>query len=249
MHAHFFIFYTERAATHPTFSKMETNVPSVELVNDVSNGKDSSEEQSMTAPKEYIFRQFVEQYNRRLVSHIDSHNFKSLASLGRTLLLLVYDYTSADSSVQIQSFQTACTKFGEHDSALYGYIDGRRWKGFFRQYNVTRWPSLLLLNVPAEQYFSQAVRLNYETASDNQYVSEFTMQTNQFLQQFFAGQITMSTYSPPNLLEKVWRKLVDHYPYSAFLAASPVVFLVLTWLTPHPDRRRERGLTAKGKRD
>jgi hypothetical protein len=219
--AHFLIFHSEGAA-RPSISKMEAGRPAVPM--DVTAGN---------YPSEDTIRSFVEDQNWPFISLIDSHNFKSLASLGRIMFLLVWD-PSVSSDRILRLFDEVCSAVvGSHDRLLFGYVDGPRWKRFFRQYEVDKYPSVLLLDVPHELYATVSLAEGSQGDSEEEMKAKGAMEA--MLRSFEAGELGMKEMKPLGLFSRWVRKAGDLYPYS-LLALVPLFLLLWAFFTPHPDK-------------
>ena len=137
---------------------------------------------------------FVDLYSRPLLSVIDSHNFKRLASLNTTLCLLVVDYnsttiptselllyyehiitTTPDLSRLSHKWQTTPDLNSPNNKGcIYGHVDGIKWKRFFSQYGVYQLPSLVLLNVGGEEYYTKSITYTTSTTTSTATASAST---------------------------------------------------------------------------
>jgi hypothetical protein len=96
--------------------------------------------------------EFVKGNNYPLVASLDSHNFKHLGSLKRTMVIAVVDYKDAGQSKKLLGdLDAAATTLPleQAENFVFGHLDGVQWKGFVKQYEA-KVPALLLLDIAKE---------------------------------------------------------------------------------------------------
>ena len=222
---------------------------------------------------------FVDLYSRPLLSSIDSHNFKRLASLNATLCLLVVDYnstiiptselllyyehvitTSPDLSRLSHTWQTTPDlNTPNNKGCVYGHVDGIKWKRFFRQYGVTQLPSLVLLNVGGEEYYTKSITYSTtstaaatsttasatvgSSAATNTMSHNYDPNSNSITKDdihtilynyIVTNKIILIKYIPKTFIQKIYNTIYRFYPWSLLLF-TPVILLVVIIMTPSPD--------------
>ena len=76
--------------------------------------------------------EFIDQYNRALVTKMDNSNFKYLGDLGLVMMIAVVDYTKENMSNKlIQKIVNTASALAEgvQDSIVFGHVDGKQYFG------------------------------------------------------------------------------------------------------------------------
>jgi len=239
-----------------SFQKMETGRSSISF----------TLPQDSNVPSVEALESFVLRFNRQLVTEIDNHNFKPLASLNHPLCLLVLDYqqhtttTGSPSSLAMaltNAFDRAASQAvippPEHawDDLVLGHVDGVKWRTFFRQYGVeSSLPSLLFLNLTIEAYApfplpqlsSNGMDHHNQITTEEQlelYASSIESEVTKLIQEYQAGQIEMKIFKKLSKFDRLLRPLRHYYPWSLFFAI-PFVVTVIALIVPNPTTSKRK---------
>lgn len=83
--------------------------------------------------------EWIEDNNMPLISALGGHNFRQLGSLGRLLVIAVVDPSQEE---QTETFLSRLKEIARNhrelvqDNYVLGYLDGVRWAGFVKQFNI-----------------------------------------------------------------------------------------------------------------
>ena len=173
---------------------------------------------------------FVKGNNYPLVASLDSHNFKHLGSLKRTMVIAVVDYKDAGQSKKLlDDLDAAATTLPleQAENFVFGHLDGVQWKGFVKQYEA-KVPALLLLDIAKEKYHTTLCDKDFSADSITSILAGLT-----------SGNVTMKATPSKGFLQDIKKKLVDYYPYS-LLCLLPIVLIIVSMLLYYPDESKAK---------
>ena len=101
--------------------------------------------------------QWVKETNFPLVSDLHQSNFRKLGTMGKLLVVGVID---PDDDTRTPTFVNGLREIGRSNRDLIskhyvlGYLDGVKWAGFVRQFNINgNLPRLFVLDMPKESFY------------------------------------------------------------------------------------------------
>jgi thiol-disulfide isomerase/thioredoxin len=225
MRSHFIMYIQDSVQDHiqPSFIKMEQNRPSIT----------ASVESDLTNIL-YDLNQFIEINSRKMISIIDSHNFKKLASLNRTMCLLVYDPNSLNKDL-INAFEDIFSNSVKAQSELVlAEVDGLKWRKFFKQYGVRALPSILYLDLSKELYSVIPVY----PPSPMEIIQDYKKVMDSAHELFAQNILQMNQHKKLNIFDKIWNKFQQYFPWS-LLSFIPVILLITSYYMPRPDSKHK----------
>ena len=253
-----FILYIHSDVPTPSFTKLEHGRAPITFSPDI----DEEEEGAILT--------FVRTHNRKFIAEVDSHNFRSLASLDRPMFLLVLDYRAPGATVLLTQFDAVCTHHAAshslHDELVFGHVDGVRWAKFFRQYEVARLPSLLFLNMSRELITFHAEAIQLQSADEARRTgdgggSSSSSGRSSGSASGSAGEDTVGTLYADAIAARLSQFVRGAVPFSEYtrptflqriqrkfsayypwslLTAVPVLMLLLSFWMPYPERKPKR---------
>lgn len=175
--------------------------------------------------------EFVKGNNYPLVASLDSHNFKHLGSLKKTMVIAVVNYkdTAGQSKKLLDDLDAAATSLPleQAENFVFGHLDGVQWKGFVKQYEA-KVPALLLLDVAKEKYHTTLCDKDFSADSIASILAGLT-----------SGNVTMKATPSKGFFQDIKKKLVDYYPYS-LLCFLPMVLIIVSMLLYYPDESKAK---------
>ena len=152
-----------------------------------------------------------------------------MTKLKLPMVLAVVDYTAKGTPKLLSTFDAAVNQLAplDADRLLFGHLDGKLWNKFASNHNATP-PAVLLLNPEAHMHYALREELTIKGISS-------------FLKRVLQGEVQMVSSRSINegILDKIKRKLKEHYPWS-LLCIVPLLLYCLWALAPYPDTDKEK---------
>jgi hypothetical protein len=231
-----FIYVQDEAAAVPQVVKMEHGRDFViPFALDASTNRGVDEQ----------LAEFVRMNNHQYIATIDNSNFRVLGSWGKHVAVAVLNIDSDDGHRKLlQTFDAVATELREsiHSDLVLGVLNAERYSGFVKHFKAPA-PSLLVLNMPHETFhlFSAEERIFEDrnalarairdaASADDVHGSGLSMKKI---------SLHLGGGGGSSRLERAWRKLEQHYPWSVGLCLAPFALLLVSlWAVPDPRRRK-----------
>lgn len=176
-----------------------------------------------------MLSQQTQDHNYPLISIMDNHNFHRLANLNATMLLAVLDIETAYSHRVIDILEVVAKDFESRHpeyKLVLGILDGTKYYSFCKLHGAFA-PSLLVIEHETERHaVVELANLN----ADN-----LKTKIRSVILQIFEGTLSMQLTEPaPSLWAKISSRFRRYMPWSILLVFAPIVFVVLSLLSPKP---------------
>ena len=171
------------------------------------------------APDQEFVKKWVAEHNHGVMTTFDNSNFKRLGSLGKFVVAAVLDgpeesHFALDFEAEVMSRSDA-----HHTKAVYGILDGSRWKQFTKRYNVPV-PSLLIMDLAGETQHVSPMPLSREDISA-------------VLDSATDGSLDMNATGGSGYWARIVFQWNKYYPFS-ILFLVPVFLLIVAFFNPVP---------------
>ncbi len=173
------------------------------------------------------FLDFVKKNNAALVTNLERQNFRSVAHLGKPLLIAVLDTSKIGKDDTTTSFVSNLRNFAKGEGLgkdfngdyKFATMDGTKWTNFLKQFSITpkALPQFLVLDAPARKFYQN------ETFTD---IEEFVKATKDGRIEE-REQVSQGSDDP---LEKMHAFFVDYMPYTlgaVFLLVALMIYCIL----------------------
>lgn len=196
--------------------------------------------------EESLFR-FVQMNNHKYIATIDNNNFRLLGSWGKHVAVAVLNADSDDRHRELlQTFDEVATELREtiHSDLVLGVLNAERYGGFVKHFKASP-PSLLVLNMPHETFhlFAAEERIFEDRAALARAIRDAASADDVHGSGLSMKKISLHLGggggAGGSRLERAWRKLEQHYPWSVGLCLAPIVLLALSiWGVQDPRRKK-----------
>lgn len=174
---------------------------------------------------------FVVNNNYPLLNEFESHNFKNLAQLNKTMVIAVVDSRVKERSQEIVEALKVSARYAlevNPQKYIFGYLDGYKWKGFIK-YHQSAPPSLLIIDHEADTHASFKI-----LRTDN-----FEKRIKTILQDVMDGAVLMQKSVQPPYWSKILHRLETYQPLSLLLFCLPMILIAISYLFPHPSDKKK----------
>lgn len=171
---------------------------------------------------------FVERHNHLLVNSLDKSNFRRLGRTGKPLIIAIVDYSTEQSRALIEYLDEAASLLSMEESHefVFGHMDGVRFTHYLERYRVSP-NALLVLDLSINGYYVLGT-----------WSKETVVETVKGAQLKNLKYIELEPVDLGILGRAMW-KLKYYYPWS-LLSVLPAVFLILSFLFPHPNSIKQK---------
>lgn len=176
-------------------------------------------------------KKFIESNNYPLVNEFENHNFKALAHLNKTMFLAIIDFNK---KTELQILKTELisasqdslqsTKAGSN--YIFGYLDASKWKSFLAIHDAVE-PSILIIDHDDERHITIPL------------VKDFPTEFRTILSKLHANELELIKTQPLTLWNKIAFRLKTNYKLATILVVLPIIFLILTFLFPFPNKPKK----------
>eukprot|EP00607_Mallomonas_marina_P010874 CAMPEP_0182422074 /NCGR_PEP_ID=MMETSP1167-20130531/7640_1 /TAXON_ID=2988 /ORGANISM="Mallomonas Sp, Strain CCMP3275" /LENGTH=304 /DNA_ID=CAMNT_0024599815 /DNA_START=473 /DNA_END=1387 /DNA_ORIENTATION=+ len=197
-----------------------------------SNEEVSADEAMITSEDIEVF---VRENKYPLITILDSHSFSALTKMGRRIVILVVDYTRADSSVLVDGFITAVRSQPHEfrEMLLYGILDGIQFGKFAKNHDASA-NAILVLDPQSD--------MHYATSSPDDLSEDgFRLLLRDLLKLPGYGDrpMRLSISAEPGYYGSLKRKLREYFPWS-LLCLLPMMLWILSCFVPYPEDEKEK---------
>jgi hypothetical protein len=243
-------FYIVADLVHPnaSFIHVLDETASVPRVEKMEHGRDFvipfMFDASTDRGVENQLAEFVRMNNHQYIASVDNSNFRVLGSWGKHVALAVLNIDSDDRHRELlRTFDAVATELREsiHSDLVLGVLNAERYAGFVKHFKAPA-PSLLVLNMPHETFhlFSAEERIFEDRDALARAIRDAASADDVHGSGLSMKKISLHLGGGgSSRLQRAWRKLEQHYPWSAGLCLAPVVLLIVSiWAVPDPRRRK-----------
>lgn len=221
--ANFSVLYTDSDIDFSySIQKIERNRSPLLLLKGESNVPDEINESDIES--------FVRHNNHQLMTLFDTNNFKQLGKTGKRLIVAVLDISNKDLSDQILLIldkEISNIDIQIMHKYVIGYIDGVKWKKYFKKFGAYA-PSILVLDMKNDGFYVEHDVLSTEIV--HQLITNVI--TNDIEGMFIST-------ADANFFHRLRSKFRKYSPWSYVIVVLPTFLCIINIFVPYPKDKND----------